>query len=68
MYPIELQAKIQEYRQKAAAGQMTEEEAVEFVAMIRQGNRAAAAVGSVKAKKEKAVPSAESLLDELKGL
>jgi len=68
MYPIDMQAKINEWREKAKAGTLTEAEAIEAIALLRQGNRAAAAVGSAKAKKEKAAPDANSLLDQLKGL
>lgn len=68
MYPLELQAKINEWRQKAADGTMTEEEAIEAIAALRGGNRAAAAVGSVKAKEKKAVPDVGNMLDQLKGM
>ena len=68
MYPLELQAKINEWRTRAASGEMTEEEAIEAIAALRGGNRAAAAVGSVKAKASKAKPDVDNLLDQLKGL
>lgn len=68
MYPLELQAQIEEWRAKAARGELTEEEAIQAVAALRTGNRAAAAVGSVKAKAAKAVPDASALLGQLEGL
>lgn len=70
MYPIELSAQIEEWREKAKAGTLTEEECIQAIAALRKGNRAAAAVGSTKAKSAKAAktPDATALLNQLEGL
>lgn len=68
MYSIDLLAQVEEWRQKAIDGTMTEAECIAAIAALRQGNRAAAAVGSTKAKAKKAAPDVGGLLSELEGL
>lgn len=66
--PLDLSAKISEWRRRAATDELTLEEAREAVALIRQG-RMAAGQAAAKAKgagrKSVEAPAAESLLDAL---
>lgn len=68
MYPVELSAQVEEWRRRAAEGTLSEEDAIKAIAALRTGNRAAAAVGSVKARSKKAAPDVGGLLNELEGL
>ena len=68
--PLELQAKIADWRLKAATGELTLEEMKEAIRFLRAG-REAAAVSPSAALRKKAIaviPSAEDLLSELDGL
>ncbi len=63
----EMQSKISIWRQKAMEGTLTKEEMQEAVIALR-GERRSAAAASSSAKRTKAkaaIPSAQSLLDEL---
>lgn len=68
MYALDLQAQIQQWRQLAAEGKLSEEDAIKAISALRGGNRAAAAVGSTTAKSKKAAPDVNAMLDQLKGL
>lgn len=70
MQSPELQAKIAEWRQKAAAGTLTVEDMKAAILAIR-GDRKGAAIASEQSKRKAAkaaVPDAKSLLADLKGL
>lgn len=74
MTPAELTAKVDEWRQKAAAGTLTVEECREALAFLRQG-RVAASATSTKARTAKAAAAkkagpinSDDLLSELDGL
>lgn len=68
----ELQAKVMIWRRKAIEGTITDEEMREAVDILRQGRltaaQSAAASSSRTKAKAKAIVSADSILDELKGL
>lgn len=66
----ELNAQIQVWRQKAAAGILTQEEMKQAIAALRQGRTVAAATSakSRTAKAAKASVNSEDLLNQLEGL
>ena len=62
--------KIAVWRQKAAAGTLTEDEMREAIKQLRAGREAASAASAVAKRKTatKVIPKADDLLDELEGL
>lgn len=73
MYDPETQAKIQIWRQKALAGELTLEESREAIAVMRQGRLHAAEVSAKSRTKAsgaraKAAVNSDSLLSELEEL
>ena len=70
MIPLDMQAKITEWRQKALSNELTLDEMKEAIKYLRAG-RAAAIATSATATKKKAkaeIPHADDLLAELDGL
>lgn len=68
--PLELQAKIANWRIRADTSELTLDEMKEAIVYLRAGRLAAAAqTTAAKVKKAKAViPSADEMLDDLEGL
>jgi len=67
--PLDLQAKIANWRIRAAEGTLTLEEMKEAVVFLRAGRLSAAnAAATSKRKASSAAPSADSMLDELENL
>ena len=67
MLDVPLSVKLEEWRQKAAAGTITTEEMRACIQAIRQG-RVAAAATSAKSRASKALPDLSTLEDEINNL
>jgi len=65
--PLDLQAKIALWRQRAATGDLTEEEMREAVRYLREG-RLAAATSAAAAKRKRAIAAIPSAADLLGGM